>query len=94
MYFYTDTPLRDKDSQINVWKMNGTKAYMRHYDNKLFLRFVANNKRSTLKEKLQAEHELKICERKLDFWHKHPNTDHDQLRGLIEKANREWSAPA
>lgn len=92
-YFYSDNPERP-NTQIDVWKINGTKAYIRHYNNKLFLLFVANSPRSSFREKLQAEMELRMCEKKLAFWHRHPNTDHEQLRRLIEKANRDWQLPS
>lgn len=32
MYFYSDTAPRGQ-SDINVWKMDGSKGYLRHFDN-------------------------------------------------------------
>ncbi|TGT90933.1 MULTISPECIES: hypothetical protein [unclassified Mesorhizobium] len=56
----------------NMDNVDGTRAFLSHYNNYLFLKFVANNPESTLSEKLDAEGELLICEKKLEFWEKHP----------------------
>lgn len=91
MYFYSDTK-KSENTDINVWKMNGTKAYLRHYDNLLFLQFVANNSRSSAVDRRQAEAEIVICNRKLDFWAKHPKYDHDDALKGIQAIKRNWSA--
>ena len=41
--------------------------YLKHYENYLFLKFIANNSDKTL-EKLQAQKELLICDRKIEYW--------------------------
>ncbi len=46
MFFYSDTKASGQ-STINVWQMNGTAAYLRHYNNYLFLAFVVSNPRAT-----------------------------------------------
>lgn len=92
MFFYTETPLRDTNLQIDVWKMNGTKAYMRHYEQKMFLLFMAKKGNQT--ERWQAEKELVICERKLAFWDKHPNTDGEAVLRQVAQMNKDWREPA
>lgn len=57
---------------MNMDSVDGTKAFLSHFNNYLFLKFVANNPESTLDEKIQAESEMLICEKKLEFWEKHP----------------------
>lgn len=90
-FFYSDT--RDPDApKINVWKMNGTKAYLRHYDQYLFLHFVAGNSRASEAERRQARHELTICEKKLEFWKRHPNYDHDEALRGIANLKKNWRA--
>ncbi|RWB95607.1 MAG: hypothetical protein EOQ56_28070 [Mesorhizobium sp.] len=90
-YFYTNT--RDPDApQLNVWKMNGTKAYLRHYDNYLFLDFVSKNPRASDREKRQARLELTICEQKLSYWRKHPNYDEAEAQRGVQGLKHNWSA--
>lgn len=86
-FFYSDTAPRSA-STINVWKMNGTKGYLRHYDNFLYLNFMAQH--GTRVERIQAEKEMVICKRKLAFWERHPNTDRELLRVEKERMNRQW----
>ena len=74
----------------SVWTMDGTKGYLRHYANELYLSFVAGNSLATRQERAQAEKELITCRRKLDFWRNHPNYVHaDAVRGM-EQLKREW----
>jgi hypothetical protein len=75
-------------SNISVDKMDGTKAYLRHYGNKRALTFFAE--RGSPVERWQAEKELVICERKLKFWEKHPNFVGETARAGMEKINRDW----
>lgn len=93
MFFYSDTAPRG-DSKIDVWRMNGTDAYLRHYDNYLFLSFVISNPRSTRLEKAQATTEIGICERKLAFWRRHPKFDQDEATRRVGELKRNWRAAA
>lgn len=93
-FFYSDTTQPGPRPQINVWEMNGTRNYLKHYDNYLFLQFVSTNPRSTDAEKRQARLELTICEKKLEFWRRHPNYDQDEALKGIQDLKRNWSAAA
>ncbi|RWI35515.1 hypothetical protein [Mesorhizobium sp.] len=88
-YFYTDTKAPGAP-QINVWKMNGTNGFMRHYENYLFLQFVTKNPRASEAEKRQARHELTICEGKLAFWRRHPNYDHEEAMQRVNVLKKQW----
>lgn len=66
-----DTSAQSAGVPISVSRMNATKAFLRHFENKLILSFFAE--KGSQIEKWQAEKELLICERKLRFWEKHPN---------------------
>lgn len=84
-HFFYGGP-RDPDKpQMNIWKWNGTKQYLKHYDQYLFLDFVTKNPRAAETEKRQARLELTMCEKSLEFWSKHPNYEHaEALRGVAE----------
>ena len=72
----------------DFYKLNAVSGYLKHFDNLLFLTFMSNH--GTTAEKMQAQKELIICERKLAWWEKHPNYDKvEVLRGVAAK-KREW----
>lgn len=64
MLIYPDSP----GPMTGMWwrKLDPTTQYLNHYSNSLILKMFLQ-KRTTL-EKIQAGKELKICERKMEFW--------------------------
>ncbi|MBX5130746.1 hypothetical protein HJB53_30110 [Rhizobium lentis] len=83
-----DESVRSVRSNISINNMDGTKAYLRHYESKLTLCFFATY--GSPHERWQAEKELKICERKLRFWENHPNFVGQLAREGMEKLNNDW----
>lgn len=90
MFFYSETKQPFSGSPSRVWEMNGTKVYLTHYSNLLYLQFVANNPRATFQERSQAEKEIKICEKKLEWWLRHPNFDQDEALREVAKLKSQW----
>ncbi len=68
--------------------MDGTKAYLRHFDNLLFLSFVGEN--GTFKERQDVAREIQVCHRKLSYWEKHPNFIGVDARRGVEKLLKNW----
>jgi hypothetical protein len=73
---------------------NATAIYLTHFQNKLYLNFIAMNS-DIHEEKAQANKELLICERKLTFWARHPNYEQSvvteeiaRLKKLYEREKR------
>jgi len=65
-------------------KQNATKHYLTHFSNRMFLDRVSKAPKD-FKEKLQAEKEIKVADRKMDHWKKHMNYDHAAaLAGVAE----------
>lgn len=67
------------DSEPHVFhgslsNINPTKAYLKHFENYLYLSFIALNSEDRI-EKFQARKELVIAERKMDHWKKSPRFD-------------------
>ena len=84
MLIYSDNEPRGPGGPMRV---DPTKAYLRHYENYLYLQFIA--KQSTdPKERGQALRELTICERKMKF-HEREADKALMLEG-IQKAKRKW----
>jgi hypothetical protein len=81
---YSDTePRRTGRPPIPYERWNATKHYLEHYTNLLFLSAIVARPKDPL-EKRQALKELSICERKLEYWTRHPNFDRDEVvRGCL-----------
>ena len=75
--------------EINVAKMDGTKQYLRHYANLVYLTFIANRS-DKQQERRQAEKEMKIAERKMAFWARHPRYDQARVLAGIAEIKKEW----
>lgn len=73
---------------INTDRMDPNAAYLRHYDNLLFLDFMAEN--GSREERWQAEREMEICRRKMNFWKHHRNFDAQMVLKEREKRNQQW----
>jgi hypothetical protein len=80
------------DVTVNVWRMNANRAYMRHFENFLFLDFILNN--GNMNERHQAKLELAICERKMTFWERHPTFEVETVKALKEKMLVGWKSGA
>lgn len=84
MICYSDTELRGPGGPIRV---DPTKAYLRHYENYLYLQFLSR-KSPDPQERGQALRELTICERKMKY---HERTaDKTGMLAGIQIAKRKW----
>jgi hypothetical protein len=91
MYLYSETaPCTTSD--INVWKMVGSKVYLRHFDNLLVLEFFA--KSGSRAERASIEKEILICKRNLSFWERHPNFDAALAQAEKERKIKQWRQDA
>jgi len=90
MFFYSESKGREEYTGPSVWSMDGTRGYLRHYDNYLYLSFVFNNPLATMVEKHQAGKELKMCERKLAFWKRHPTYNDKKAIEEVIKKKKQW----
>jgi hypothetical protein len=93
MFFYSSEKSDLAGVAIAFHKFNATKCWLKHYDNLLFLQFVANNVRASRTEKHQAAKEMLICERKLKFWARQENYVEAEAQAGALKAKTLWSAP-
>lgn len=87
MFFYKDD--REDFNPYVVKRMDPTKAYLRHYDNMLFLQFILNYSDDRV-ERHQANKEMVICQRKLDYWARSADKD-AMLRGTAE-LKKNWTS--
>lgn len=84
MLIYSDTEPRGSGGPSRV---DPTRAYLRHYDNYLFLQFVSRNSKDP-QERGQALRELTICERKMKYHER--SADKAAMLAGIQLAKRKW----
>lgn len=90
MFFYDDSGSGSVmgSRPPDVGRMDATAAYLRHYDNLLYLEFMAI--KGTMIERAQAEKEIKICRRKLTFWERQPHFERVKADTAVAKKNKSW----
>lgn len=71
-------------------KINPNNAYNKHLDNWYYLTFILINSKD-FKERLQARNELIICQRKLDYWYRHPELNIEDVVIHTDKLKKEWN---
>lgn len=87
MFFYSDTNKEpfDPRKMRPYHEQKATEIALRHFDNLLFLIRITQEPKSFV-EKMQAEKEITICERKIEHWKRHVNFDAEKYtRGCLEK---------
>jgi hypothetical protein len=66
---------------FNPSKMNPVKQWLKHYANYKYLRVIHDSTKSGM-EKRQANQEIQIAEKKLNYWYKLTKCDSDWLKEL------------
>ena len=87
MFFYSDTKKEpfDPRKMRPYHEQDATGYALRHFDNLIFLQRITEEPKSFI-EKMQAEKEIIICERKIEHWKRHANFNNDEfIRGCVEK---------
>lgn len=72
-------PYEDQDA-LGYWE--------KHYANSLMLKFFLTH--GSTFEKLQAQKEMEICERKMKFWEHHVNFDRAAAVKIAERQKKAW----
>ena len=81
---FVGTPI----SEWSVEQVMG--AWGKHAKNRYELMFYLKN--GTADEKMQASNELEVCDRKLEFWEKHPQFDKRTAREIDSELARKWES--
>jgi hypothetical protein len=87
---YPDNEIRQQRHPVKYSDMNANKHWLTHYSNSKYLTFFSQHE-TTLTDRLRALHELTICQRKMDYWKRHPNWDLSTLTSQIQQIDKEWS---
>ena len=89
-YFYSDTSPSDYNPSL-INRLNPNTQYKKHLENHFFLKFLLLRSDSII-EKAQANKELTICERKLDFWSRKPSFDQSIANTHNKQLQTLWSS--
>ena len=90
MFCYSEGRTEPPSFLVPYSKMNATQGYLRHYDNLLYLQFILYNPKSTPADRKQANRELLICDRKLNWWARHPNLNQADVAEGKKMLNARW----
>ena len=85
-YFYSDEGGRSDFDPARMARVKPLGAWLKHYDNLMFLCLITEN--GTSVEKFQAGKEIKICLRKMDYWY--PRVDLREAEPEIVKLKAKW----
>lgn len=88
MFFYSETsgPYEGPD----LSKLSPNICYLNHFKNLMYLEFISAHSESTILEKLQAEKEIAICQRKLEFWKHRNGFDTKLVEGNMRVIRSQW----
>lgn len=67
-------------------------AWKKHLQNRYYLSFMLAN--GTAEEKGMASHELDVCDRKLEYWERHPKFDRTSAGAVNREVASEWASRA
>lgn len=87
---YEDNPPPFTGTPVPYLKMAANKHYLRHYSNMLILQAMGAAPKDAV-ERRQVAKEMATCQKKLDYWAKHPNFNHQQATEACLTLKKQWS---
>lgn len=88
MLVYEENPVRRRSGAFDPSKYDATSQWLTHYQNLLTLEFFARN--GTRDERVQAERELAVARRKLDFWKRQARWNESNAIAGKNALDRQW----
>lgn len=92
-YIYNDTERGgsfDPKMMAIIMKMNPNTQYAKHFDNLCYLRFIANHPDTTFVEKAQANKEIGLAEKKMNFWKRQDSWTPEESGRLMSEIKKRW----
>jgi hypothetical protein len=86
---YSDTKEPFTGRQIRIDLIDPHPKWETHFANHCFLSFV-QRKSQDRNERAQATKELAICERKMNWWERHPLFNKDKAFAIRQKVLATW----
>lgn len=91
MFCYSDDDHIVRRSGVMPKNLDPHVVYLSHYKNLMYLFFIAKHPDTTYVERFQAEKELKICNRKLDYWKRNSEFNYDSVEAQVQQLKAQWS---
>lgn len=86
---YDDEPRGTFRGNVNA--ADPVRAYVTHFGNAMYLRFIAANSTDG-RERGQANKEIVICERKLAYWQRHPKWNAAAAAEAVAPIKAQWAS--
>lgn len=86
---YDESPAK-RGGRMNFDTAPATRIYLQHYQNFQMLQFIANSPLAKFEDRMQATKELRIAERKMEYWHRHPNFNQQAATDACVAILRDW----
>lgn len=91
LVYETDRLDTGRKSFGGISNLDPNVMYLKHYENLMYLTFIANRSESII-EKFQAQKELVVCERKLEFWKKKHGFDLKLVADRCVNIKKTWNS--
>lgn len=72
-------------------KMDANKKYAEHFYNHCYLSFILKHEASSFVEKQQANKEIAMASKKMEYWKRMPSWDPQISGKLCDKIRKDWS---
>ena len=72
-------------------RINPNKQYKKHLDNYFYLRFINTHIDTSVQEKMQAQNEMLIAERKMKFWERQGTFSLQQKELDTLELKKQWA---
>lgn len=90
-FIYDDNSVRTAfSSRVSYDDIDAVSKWATHFANSMQLKFFMQH--GNTQEKLQAQHELAICERKMTYWQRHPNYSAAAAAQRAESIKKMWAS--
>ena len=74
-----------------LFNMDANRKFAEHFENYCYLTFILRHEATTLVEKQQANKEIVIAQKKMNYWKRMPNWDVNESGRLCDKSRKNWS---
>lgn len=82
--------IKNSNFVFDPLKVDPVKQYEKHFENLLYLDYIASSPLSSFSERHQAEKEMIIARRKMKYWKKYVDIAGLSIQSTVEQAKRKW----
>jgi hypothetical protein len=88
-----DTSSSKFEGSFDPYRYSGAIQYEKHFGNLMYLEFFATNPGSSFAEKRQAEAEMEVAKRKMNYWKRIADNqgENEQIKEAIQRIKKQWN---